>query len=521
MMASVSDFTLFLTALTAAQQGEMTFTRPSWQYTLRELTVTFGGVTEPMAVEVLSEKETKVVYGFTPPLYWCGELPDTVSGNGTVTATVAFDSAIDALDDPSVCTLSAPFTLYVPESLRPAAVLRTNLVYGSDVAEQWGTPLRGISRLQFAVSASAPMGAEVEQCTVSVGAQQKDAVSGVLPPFTAAGTFTPTAVVRDSRGRTAEGQADPVTVWDYHRPTLSGLSVLRCLSDGTADSGGGYLKVRATAKCAAVDGRNSVSLTVRIRPVGGTWGSAVTLIGGEARVLTASADAVYEAQFTAADTLGSETVLTALSGTAAVAFQLRDGGMGAAFGKRAESDGLHCAWDACFDGDLTAAGKVTAASLQVGGRSLLDLTYPIGAVYISMSPTSPGDIFGGTWKKLEDRFLLGASSNYGAGAAGGAATRTLTVENLPAHSHRVKGDTAATNVGHNHTIPNIRTGQSGEYSAYAETWGYGTGSRDLYTDHTDITHIHRLDITSQTTGSGTAFSVMPPYLAVHMWRRTA
>ena len=519
-MAAASDFTLSLTALTAGQRGEMTFTRPSWQYRLSELSVTFGGVTEPMGVEVLSENETKVVYGFTPPLYWCEELPRTVSGSGTVSATVAFDSAIDALDDPNVCTLSASFTLYVPESVRPTAALRITPVYGNEVARQWGTLLRGISRLHFVVSASAPMSAEVEQCTVSAGPQEREGVSGTLPPFTAAGTFTPTAVVRDSRGRTAEGRADAVTVWDYHRPTLSGISVLRCLSDGTADSGGGYLKVRAVAKCAAVDGRNTVALTVRIRPADGTWGSPVTLTSGVATVLTASADAVYEAQFTATDTLGSETSVTALSGKMAVAFQLRDGGMGAAFGKRAESEGFHCAWDAHFDGDVTAAGKVTAASLQVGGRSLLDLTYPIGAVYISMSSTSPGNIFGGTWKKLEGRFLLGTSDNYGAGAQGGVTSRTLTVENLPAHSHRVKGDTASTNVGHDHSIPNIRTGQSGEYGAYAETWGYGTGSRDLYTDHTDITHIHRVDITSQTTGSGTAFSIMPPYLAVNMWRRT-
>ena len=91
---------------------------------------------------------------------------------------------------------------------------------------------------------------------------------------------------------------------------------------------------------------------------------------------------------------------------------------------------------------------------------------------------------------------------------------------MPAHSHRVRGDTDATNVGHDHPIPNIRTGQSGEYGAYAETWGYGTGSRNLYTDHTDITHIHRVDITSQTAGSGQAFSILPPYLAVYMWRRT-
>ena len=520
-MATANDFTLTLPPLTAGLQGSMTFTRPSAQYTLGAANVTFGSVTEPMALTVLSRSETKVVYGFTPPLYWCEDLPHAVSGTGSVSAAVAFDSAIDALDDPHVCTLSAPFTLYVPESLRPTGTLETELIYGSDVAQQWGTALRGISRLRYTVAAVPAMGASVTDCTVHLGAQEAAGLSGELPPFTAAGTFTPVARLGDSRGRSAELRGDGLTVWDYYRPTLSGISVLRCTQSGSADSGGAYLKVRAVAKCAAVDGRNSVTLQVRIRPVGGTWGSYVTLSSGTAKVLAASASAVYEAQFTATDTLGSTNSVTALSGTAAVAFHLREGGDGAAFGKRAPSGGFHCAWDARFDGGLSAAGKVSAQSLQVGGKSLLDLTYPVGSVYMSFSSTSPATLFGGTWAKVEGLFLMGADKNHAANTVGGAASHTLKESELPAHSHRVLGYANAENVGHSHTIPNIRTGSSGESGAYAETWGTGSGSRSLSTDFTDITHNHRVDITSQTTGSGAAISMLPPYMAVNMWRRTA
>ena len=520
-MAAAGDFTLMLTPLTAGQQGQMTFTRPSGQYSLREIHVTFAGVTEPMALEVLSEHDTAVVYGFTPPLYWCADIPDAVSATGTVSAAVAFDSAIDALDAPHVCTLTASFTLYVPESLRPSVSLTAEVVYGNDVAEQWGTALRGISRLRYEVTAAASAGTALTACTVRAGAQESTAMAGELPPFTAAGTFTPTATVKDSRGRTASATAAAVTVWDYHRPTLAGIRVLRCFADGTVDSGGDCLKVCADGRCAPVDGRNSVSLTVAIRPAGGTWGAPVALERGVEKILDADAETVYEAWFTAADALGSTTTVTNLSGTAAVAFHLREGGLGAAFGKRAEADGLHCAWDAAFDGDLTAAGTVTAGALQVGGRSLLDLTYPVGSVYLSFRDADPAVLFGGQWEKLEGRFLLGADASRGAGTTGGAESHTLTAAQMPVHSHRVRGDTDATNVGHDHSVPNIRTGQSGEYGAYAETWGTGSGSRDLTTDHTDITHTHRVDITSQTAGSGQAFSILPPYLAVCMWRRTA
>ena len=116
---------------------------------------------------------------------------------------------------------------------------------------------------------------------------------------------------------------------------------------------------------------------------------------------------------------------------------------------------------------------------------------------------------------------MGGSSTYPPGSTGGSAVRTLTEAQLPVHSHEVVGYTDAENVGHDHSVPNVRIGQSGEYGAYAETWGYGTDSRDLTTDYTDITHNHRVDITSQTAGAGEAFSVLPPYIAVYMWRRTA
>ena len=507
--------------MTAGQAGEMTFTRPSEQYSLHELSVTFAGVTEPIAVQVLTENGTKVVYGFTPPLYWCEDLPDALSGTGSVSAAVAFDSAIDALDDPHVCTLTAPFTLYVPESLRPTAALTAEVVYGNDVAAQWGTALRGISRLRYEVTASPAMGAPITACRVRVGAQESTAMAGELPPFTAAGTFLPTAAVYDSRGRSGAAEGAGITVWDYHSPVLSGIRVLRCFEGGTVDSSGDHIKVCADGKCAPVDGRNQLSLTVSLRPAGGTWGAPVALERGVEKILPADADAVYEARFTAADTLGSTATVTALSGTAAVAFHLREGGLGAAFGKRAEADGLHCAWDAAFDGHLTAAGTVTAGALQVGGRSLLDLTYPVGSVYMSLRDADPALLFGGQWAKIEGKFLLGADASRSAGTMGGAESHTLTAAQMPVHSHRVRGDTDAANVGHDHAIPNIRTGQSGEYGAYAETWGTGSGSRDLYTDHTDITHIHRVDITSQTAGSGQAFSLLPPYMAVYMWRRTA
>lgn len=62
--------------------------------------------------------------------------------------------------------------------------------------------------------------------------------------------------------------------------------------------------------------------------------------------------------------------------------------------------------------------------------------YPVGSVYTSSKPTSPAELFGGTWKAIEDVFLYCASPKHAAGETGGAETHTLTVDEVPAHAHR-------------------------------------------------------------------------------------
>ena len=69
------------------------------------------------------------------------------------------------------------------------------------------------------------------------------------------------------------------------------------------------------------------------------------------------------------------------------------------------------------------------------GKPLLNLVYPVGSIYWSSNNTNPGTLFGGTWTQIKDRFILAAGDYYSNGATGGAATVTLTVSNMPSHSH--------------------------------------------------------------------------------------
>ena len=91
----------------------------------------------------------------------------------------------------------------------------------------------------------------------------------------------------------------------------------------------------------------------------------------------------------------------------------------------------------------------------INGKSILNLTYPVGSIYMSVNSTNPGTLFGGTWVQLQNRFLLGAGSSYSNGATGGSATVTLNVNQIPAHTHTQASCTDPGN--HSHYIPNARS----------------------------------------------------------------
>ena len=85
------------------------------------------------------------------------------------------------------------------------------------------------------------------------------------------------------------------------------------------------------------------------------------------------------------------------------------------------------------------------------GKPLLNLVYPVGSIYWSSNNTNPANLFGGTWTQIKDRFILATGDYYSNGATGGAATVTLTISNMPNHSHSFTP--SGTVSSHTHTGP--------------------------------------------------------------------
>lgn len=120
--------------------------------------------------------------------------------------------------------------------------------------------------------------------------------------------------------------------------------------------------------------------------------------------------------------------------------------------------------------------------------------YPVGAVYISSSSTSPASLFGGTWVSIQNRFLIGAGADYQSMGTGGESSHKLTVSEMPWHSHNVGVD----------------------YD------GQGSGtSTGAATVHKAGTNGAQHQVNTSYAGSGAAHNNMPPWYGVYMWRRTA
>lgn len=114
--------------------------------------------------------------------------------------------------------------------------------------------------------------------------------------------------------------------------------------------------------------------------------------------------------------------------------------------------------------------------------------WPVGSIYLAYNHTNPGTLFGGTWTRITNAFLWAVDSSGTIGQTGGEKNVTLTVDQLPSHSHG---------------------------SVYSQ---HATGTKDKAWYNTSGSSVAYGAV---ATGGGDAHNNMPPYIQVSVWRRTA
>lgn len=173
--------------------------------------------------------------------------------------------------------------------------------------------------------------------------------------------------------------------------------------------------------------------------------------------------------------------------------------------------------------------------------SLLDMIYPIGSAYFSISNDSPAVLFGGTWTKKTGGVLALAGTDGYAAVDKTGGNDTLTINQIPAHTHNASSD----NAGAHYHAPGTRSdnknsrfalaysdskeiqlqsfntafNSSSDYRAIGfklSDFSDGHGAVSTYTSNNGI---HSHTITIESSGGGGAH--VHQHYSIYCWVRTA
>ena len=160
---------------------------------------------------------------------------------------------------------------------------------------------------------------------------------------------------------------------------------------------------------------------------------------------------------------------------------------------------------AAIDGTCTKFSNDLAA-LQT---TIINKIYPVGSIYISYSSTNPSSFLGGTWEAFgKGQTLVGIDSSQTefstVGKTGGEKVHTLTVDEMPSHTHGFVAGGVALVV--DSTI---------EHTGMSYTSGY-TSSINSGWFHDSKKNVSNIAY----TGGSKSYNNLQPYITVYMWKRT-
>lgn len=474
-------------------------------------------------------KVLKSIWAFTPSL-------DLATGSPNWTSVYCEFTLSTYNGNSLVGSVSKTVTMAIPDSVVPTCSVALSDKKG--YFAKFGGYVQGQSILHGVITANGAYGSKISSYSTSVNSSIYSGKTFDTGTLLYSGNNTVRTQVRDSRGRVASVE-NTIHVLSYSAPKITKLSVIRCNNDGTENDQGSHAKVTysysITYLNSLTNNNNSKGAVLKYKKSSESetaWRSipldAKYIATDETRIIDADSGSSYDIALFISDDFYKDTNAvksqTSVS-TGYCIYHVPASGKGITFGGIAESDGFNVKMPVTFSGPIKANenynGKyVTGTWLQttavtdlgtkptrvavldgsgwIYSRALstliLESVYPVGSIYMSVNSTSPATLFGGTWKAIQGRFLLGANGNtYKAGNTGGEAAHTLTESEIPSHRHSI-------------WFPN----DGGEQSAEI---GYpDAGSKNTYYAEASKT---------SSTGGGAAHNNMPPYLAVYIWKRTA
>ena len=454
------------------------------------------------------ESDVDTSYIWTPPVSLAAQAPNA--------SAVVLSVIVETYNGSTYIGVSyAQMTLAVPSSVVPTLSVATS--DPTNVSATYGGYVQLRSKLKVDLTASGAQGSTIKSYSIKLGdIYAVAAASGTTDYLPTAGALTLTCTVTDSRGRTAT-KTQTITVIAYRKPTISDIAAARCNQDGTANRMGDYGKVTFSGAITPLSNKNTAAYAVQYREVGTeNWSNAGSAAAGNYApagayvVFAADKSKRYEVRVVATDAF--EAIGSAVRDLPAAyallhhAKHLLSMGIGRLCDK---ANALQVGLNAYFDENVQVGGNLT-----VGGKTLVDLIYPVGSVYISFNNNAdPSVLFGGTWERIRNRFLWAATENGVMGATGGEEETTLSASELPkfAGTLNIRANTQDSN--NVDIITDI-----GANMALRKNDDVWTG---ILLANADNTQKKNWQLSFDNGGQGKAHNNMPPFIQVAMWKRIA
>ncbi|MEC4578077.1 DUF859 family phage minor structural protein [Streptococcus dysgalactiae] len=445
---------------------------------------------------------------WTIPNHFANDIPNSTSGTGTI--------YVDTYNEGTKTgTQSVSFTASVPASMKPT-LYSVTLTDTNGVARgllSGNNFLQVISNIQVTFDgASGSYSSSITGYKAEIvnKHQVTNSNGGTLGIMNFNGSATVRASVFDSRGRQSDAKDITINVIEYFAPIFS-FTALRTRASPN------IIQVIRNARISPIslygNQKNVMTLSFKVAPLGstyytsdngsasGVWTSISNLTNSQANL---SGNYIATKSFVVIGTLSDKFTSTEFSATVATESVVmsydKDGRVG--IGKIVEQ-GRAGSIDVAGDGYIGGKFYVGNNEIKPGltKTEILDMIYPVGSIYISISSSNPSYTMGGTWQRFANGKTLVGVDEYDSdfnspNRTGGEKAHQTTVEEMPSHSHQFNTEAAGS--------PIALGWENGNNSAMRAKLGNYT-----------------LGLPTTSVGGNKPHNNLQPYVTVYMWRRTA
>ena len=306
-------------------------------------------------------------HSYTIPTSWLNQIPNTTSGTATVYLYSYVGSTLVGTD-------SKTFTASAKSTVVPSI----GSITATKVNPQWNLYLQKYSKVTIAVSGcAAGAGATIQSYSIvgqgisyaeSTNSTSASATSAEV--FATSGTFRYTAIITDSRGRTAKRTID-ITVTPYAEPAISNITAVRSDSNGTVNQiTGTSIKATSVFTWSAV-GSNALTTTLSYKKHSvSSYTQALTTVVSETpyviAVNLAEIASSYDVKLEIVDSLNNKATYTVVvPPVVGIAFGLKNDR--ARFGGPVEKAGLQIDWPTEINNTLDITTRRCYAQLSSSG----------------------------------------------------------------------------------------------------------------------------------------------------------